>query len=88
MSSVDAENDRPTAIDAVAGLLAGASLALSFVALAYRPARLVPAAILLALLAGRMSPRHGRLAITAMFVAAAAWVLGMTIAVVTDGPLY
>jgi hypothetical protein len=87
MSSVDQAGERHTAIDTVAGLLAAASLTLSAVALAKTPARLVPVAVVLALVAGRMSPRHSRLALTAVFVAAAAWVVGLVIAVVTDGPL-
>ncbi len=87
MSSLDAPQSRFTATDAVAGVLAAASLAISFVALAERPARLVPVAVVLALVAGRMSPKHSRLALTAMFVAAVAWVVGLTIAVITDGPL-
>lgn len=87
VSSFDAERAPFTATDAIAGILAAASLTLSVVALAERPARLVPAAIVLALVAGRMSRRFERLSVAAMFVAAAAWVVGLTIAVVTDGQL-
>ena len=87
VSSLDSSGSSYTAVDAIAGLLAALSLTLSAVALAQHPARLVPAAAILAFLAGRMSPRFSTLATVAMFVAAAAWVVGMSIAVITERPL-
>jgi hypothetical protein len=87
MSSLDAQGSSHTATDAIAGLLAAASIALSLIALAERPARLVPVAAVLALVAGRMSSRHSRLALAAVFIAVIAWVVGLTIAVITDAPL-
>ena len=72
----------------VSGLLSASALFAALVALAYRPARIVPAAIVLALVAARMSNRHRRLAAVAVAAAGICWVLGMTIAVVTNNPLY
>jgi len=89
--SVDARAEpsaRWTAADTVAGLLATVSIFTSVLGLAYRPVRLIPVAILLAFIAARMSGRHPRLAGLAIAVAVICWTLGMTIAVVTENPLY
>ena len=74
--------------DAVAGLLASLSIFASLVGLAYRPARLIPGALFLALLAVAMSPRHQRLAGLAVGIGAACFMIGMAAAVVTDHPLF
>jgi hypothetical protein len=88
MSAVpDPGQERFTLTDAIAGLLAAASLALSGIALADRPARLAPAAILAALVAGRMSVRYQRLALAAAVAAMLAWIVGMTLAVITEHPI-
>ncbi len=81
-------HDRQTPGEAVAGLLAAASIFLSFAALAYRPMRLVPAAVVLVLVAAAMSGRQKRLLAAAVAVAGVCWVVGVTIAVVTQNPLY
>ena len=73
---------------AVSGLLSASALFAALLALAYRPARIVPAAIVLALVAARMSNRHRRLAAVAVAAAGICWVLGMTLAVITNNPLY
>ena len=89
--SVDAHAEQPgrwTAVDTIAGLLATVSIFTSCVGLAYRPVRLIPFAILLALTAAlhvRAAAAARRLAIA---VAVICWTLGMTIAVVTENPLY
>ena len=72
----------------IAGLLASLSIFLSLVALAYRPGRLEPFAILLALLATAIGGRHRRLAALAIVIGAVCFVVGMALAVVTDNPLY
>jgi arginine exporter protein ArgO len=82
------QGDRQTAGDTVAGLLAAAALFLSFVALAYRPMRLIPAAVVLGLTAAAMSDRHKRLTAIAVAATAVCWLVGVTIAVVTKNPLY
>ena len=96
MSSLeDARGDRLSATDTIAGLLAVGSVVLSGIAMGLglllqldaHPARLSPAAIVAALVAARMSPRFQPLALKAALFAAFAWVIGMTIAVVTEGPL-
>ncbi len=73
---------------AISGLLSASALFAALLALAYRPARIVPAAIVLALVAARMSDRHRRLAAAAVAVAGICWVLGMTIAVITNNPIF
>jgi hypothetical protein len=88
MSSSDVAHERPGAVDRVAGFLAAFSLALSLLALVERPARLGPVAILLALFAARMSARRERLGLLATVVAATAFAVGMSFAVLTDNPLY
>jgi hypothetical protein len=74
--------------EAVAGLLASAALFTSFLGLAYKPARIVPAAAIVALVAAVMTERHSRLAAFALAAAVVCWTVGMTIAVVTERPLY
>lgn len=95
MSSVDVPSERFSAVDAVAGLLAVCSIVLSGIAMGFglllqidaRPARLVPVAIILALAAARMSARFQSLALKAVAFSAVAWVVGMTLAVLTRNPL-
>jgi len=88
MSGYDHVTTRWTAADTVAGFLATISILASALALAYRPVRILPFAIVLALVAARMSARNQRLAGWALAAAVVGWTLGMTIAVVTESPLY
>jgi hypothetical protein len=82
-------------VDAVAGLLAVASFALSGIAaglglllqIEARPVRVIPVALVLAIVAGRMSERFERLALAAVIAAMIAWVVGMTLVVLTENPL-
>lgn len=74
--------------DAIAGLLAALAIFVSLISLAYRPGRLVPAALLMALLATAIGGRHQRLAALAIAVGAICFVVGMALAVLTDNPLY
>jgi hypothetical protein len=78
--------ERPA--DAVAGLLASLSIFASLIGLAYRPARLIPGALLLALLAAAMGGRHQRLAAFAVGIGGACFVIGRATAVITDHPIY
>lgn len=80
--------ERGGAADAVAGLLASSAIFISLLAVAYRPARITPVAIVLALIAARMTTTHRRLAGFAVGIAAACWFLGMTIAVLTRNPVF
>ena len=96
MSSVEETRaERSSAADTIAGLLAVASIVLSGIAMGFglllqldsRPARLAPVAIVIALIAARMSERFQSLALKAALFGAFAWVVGMTVAVITEGPL-
>ena len=80
--------DRQTAADTVAGLLAAAALFLSLVAVAYRPMRLIPAAVILSLTAAAMSDRHPRLTAIAVATVGVCWLVGVTLAVITKNPLF
>jgi hypothetical protein len=86
MSAVPGERARPS--ESVAGFLAAVALFVSLIGIAYRPVRLIPGAVVVALVAVGMGGRHQRLAAFALAVAAVAWVVGMTIAVITSNPLY
>lgn len=79
---------RQTPGDAVAGLLAASALFISLVGLAYRPMRLIPAALVLSLTAAAMSGRYQRLIAISAAAVAVCWLLGVTIAVVTKNPLF
>ena len=82
-------SDRQSAGEAVGGFLAACALALGFLAMAYRPARLSPLAAILVLIAAVMGGRrHERLVVGAVAVVALGWLVGMTVAVVTNNPLY
>ena len=74
--------------DRVAGFLCAFSFVLSGLALVRVPALLAPAAIVVGLVAVRMAHGHRTLAAAAALTGAAAFVLGMTIAITTDSPLY
>lgn len=74
--------------DRIAGFLCAFSFALSGIAIARHPGLLAPAAILVALVAVRMTESHRTLAAVAVAVGAVAFVLGMTVAISTDASLY
>ena len=79
---------RWSAADNVAGFLATLSIFASALGLIWRPVRLIPFAIVIALIAARMSARNERIAWYAVVTAVICWTVGMTIAVVTKNPLY
>jgi hypothetical protein len=95
MSTVDQAERRSGAGDAIAGLLAGASLVLSslgagagiLLEVDAHPVRIIPVAVVLAIVSGRMSARHERLARFAIFFAMIAFPVGMTLAVLTENSL-
>jgi hypothetical protein len=80
--------EEPRASEAVAGFLAALSIFASLFALAYRPVRIIPFAIVLAFVAAGMGGRHARLAAFAVATATACFIAGMVIAVITRHPLY
>jgi hypothetical protein len=77
-----------TTSDSVAGFLAAFSFALSGIAMVRQPGLLAPVAALVAIVAARMTVAHRTLTAAAVVVAALAFLIGMSIAVVTDGTLY
>ena len=74
--------------DKVAGFLCAFSLALSGVALVRTPGLLAPAAILVALVAVRMTVAHRTLAAVAVTVSCLAFFVGMVISITTDTSIY
>jgi hypothetical protein len=86
MTTAPYERARPAEI--VAGFLAAASTFVSLTGIAYRPLRLIPLAILLALVAVAIGGRHERLATFAVYVGAASFAVGMAAAVITSNPLW
>jgi hypothetical protein len=75
-------------VDRVAGFLCAFSFALSGIAIARNPGVLATAAVIVALVAVRMTDAHRRLAAVAVGVAAASFVVGMFVAVLTDNGIY
>jgi hypothetical protein len=80
---------RDNTADTFAGFLAATAIFVGAIALAVRPLPLSLASIVLSLVATAMSgPRSARISAVAVGVASSSFVLGMTIAVLTDRPLY
>jgi len=77
----------PRRADTVSGFLCAFSLALAGIALARHPAILSPAAILVALVAARMTEAHRTLAVIALATATLAFFFGMLIAITTSNPI-
>ena len=84
--SVSEQRARPA--ETVAGFLSTGSIVLSLVAVAYRPVRLLPFAFVLALVAAGIGGRHERIAQVAVGVGALCFLVGMTVVVVTNHPLW
>ena len=74
--------------DTIAGFLCAFSLALSGIAIVRDPGLLAPVAILLALVATRMTQTHQRLAAFSVAVAGTAFFVGMLVAIATDNPIF
>jgi hypothetical protein len=86
MSAASYERSRPA--ETIAGFLAAASIFLSLTGIAYRPLRLIPFALLLALIAVAIGGRSERLAFYAVFIGAASFTIGLAAAVITSNPLW
>jgi hypothetical protein len=86
VSSAPIERSRPA--ETVGGLLAAVAIFVSLAGVAYRPLRLIPLAILLALIALAIGGRNERLAGYAVATGAVCFVVGMAAAVVTSNPLW
>ena len=83
-----ARESKQNTIETMAGLFAAASIFAGLVALAYHPVPLSVAAVLLALVASGMSSRHRLLCAAAIVVSAVCFVAGLSIAIVTNNPLW
>ncbi len=80
--------ERQGSADAVAGFLATIALVAGLFSIVYRPARIGPAALVVALIAVGIGGRNERLAAWAVAIVSAGWVLGMIVCVLTEKPLY
>ena len=78
--------DRPA--DVVAGFLATIAIFGSCIAVAYRPIRIIPFTLLLALIAAGMADRNQRLAGWAVGISAACFIVGAFFAIVTNNPIF
>ena len=86
MSSAPYERTSPA--ETVAGFLAAAAIFVGLTGIAYRPLRLIPAALLLALIATGIGGRASRLAVWAVAIGAVSFAAGMAAAVITSNPLW
>jgi hypothetical protein len=87
-------------IDTVTGLMSATAIFLAFLGatdlhltvagedVQMRPIRVGLAAVILALIAAGIGGRHRRLAAIACGIAAAGWLVGMVVAVLTERPLF
>jgi hypothetical protein len=78
--------DRPA--DAVAGLLAAVAIFGSCLALFYRPVRITPFTILLALIAAGIGGRNQRLAAAALAISGVCFIVGTFFAIITNHPIF
>jgi len=100
VSSIHPEAEGRSGIDTLAGLMASVAIFLGVLGatdfnfsiegthLDARPVRISVAAVVLALIAAGLGGRHRRLAGVAVAIAGACWVIAMTVAVVTQRPLF
>jgi hypothetical protein len=86
MTSAPYERSRPA--DTMAGFLSAVAIFTSLTGIAYRPLRIIPFAILLALIAAGIGGRHERLATIAVVTGALGFAIGMAAAVITSNPLW
>jgi hypothetical protein len=86
MSSAPYERARPA--ETLAGFLAAAAIFVSLTGIAYRPLRLIPFALLLALIAAGIGGRASRLAAWAVGIGALSFAVGLAVAVATSNPLW
>jgi hypothetical protein len=86
VSTAPYESARPA--ETIAGFLAAAAIFVSLAGIAYRPLRLIPIAIVLALIAVGVGGRATRIATWAVGIAAASFAAGLALAVITSNPLW
>jgi hypothetical protein len=83
-----ASYERSSAAETVAGFLAAAAIFVSLTGIAYRPLRLIPIALVLALIAVAIGGRATRLATWGVGIGAVSFAAGMAAAVITSNPLW
>jgi hypothetical protein len=88
MSAQPQPRESSSTAETIASFLAALSIFASCIAVAYRPARVIPFALLLALLATAIGGRASRLAAWAIAVGGVCFVVGMAVAVLTDNPIF
>jgi hypothetical protein len=89
VSTAPFEDDRASPAEIAAGFLAAISLTASAIAIVYRPVRLAPFAILVALVAAALAKeRNAKLAAAAVAAGTVAWLVGMAVAVIWSNPIY
>ncbi|HKH29746.1 MAG TPA: hypothetical protein VKA45_01710 [Gaiellaceae bacterium] len=86
--SVGPAEDRHPQTDAIAGFLAAAALVAGLLSIVYKPVRIGPVALVVALIAVGIGGRNERLATWAVATVTVGWVLGMIVAVITENPVY
>jgi hypothetical protein len=80
--------ERSGALETVAGFMAALAFAVASLGIVYKPVRVIPVAILVALIAIGMGGRNSRLAAIAVVWGALCWIAGMTVAVLTERSLW
>jgi hypothetical protein len=80
--------DRTPPSEAVAGLLASIAIFVGALELVYRPFRLAPAALILALIATVMSKEQPRVIPVAYAMIGICFITGATLQILTHHPLY
>ena len=88
MSAQPQPHASPGTAETIASFLAAISIFASCIAVAYRPGRLIPFALLLALIAAAIGGRASRLAAWAIAIGSVCFVVGMAVAVITDNPIF
>jgi hypothetical protein len=86
VSAQPIKRDRPA--DTVAGFLATIALFAGLLSIAYKPVRIGPFALVVALIAVAMGGRHERLATWAVASVTVGWIAGMIVCVLTERPLW
>ena len=72
----------------VAGFLATIAIFGSCIGVVYRPMRIIPFTLLLALIAAGMANRNQRLAAWALGISAACFIVGTFFAILTNNPIF
>jgi predicted membrane protein len=86
--SAPAQTRSESPAQTVAGLLAALSIVGSLIALAYRPVRITPFTILIALIAAGIGGPSRRLAAAAVAIGAACFIVGTFLAIITNHPIF